>query len=70
MQQAQETQLTQTVIQDDSEANEQMPVIATNLATANKSIANQGNTDNKANDIDLKNPLTQEIIDKTNAKVS
>lgn len=65
----QETPVSQTVIQDDSQTNEQMPVIATNLATANKSVVNQENTENKTNDITVKNPLTQELINKTNAKV-
>lgn len=67
--QIQDASTTSVIIQDDSQANEQMPVIATNLATANKSIVNQNNKDNDIKDITVKNPLTQEIIDKTNAKV-
>lgn len=67
--QIQDTSTTGMIIQDDSEIKEQMPVIATNLATANKVIGSQNNNDNDIKDITVKNPLTQEIIDKTNAKV-
>lgn len=67
--QIQDASTTDMIIQDNSEINEQMPVIATNLATANKAIVNQNNNDNNIKDITVKNPLTQEIIDKTNAKV-
>lgn len=67
--QIQDASTSGVTIQDDSQANEQMPVIATNLVTANKAIVNQNNNDNDIKDIAVKNPLTQEIIDKTNAKV-
>lgn len=65
----QENIASSAIFQEIQETETETPVIATNLATANKIAVNQNNSENKTNEIDVKNPLTQEIIDKTNAKV-
>lgn len=67
-QQTQQTPVSQDIPQENQEISVETPVIATNLATANKNV-NQNNTDNSTSDVAAKSQLTQEMIDKTNAKI-